>query len=180
MTTTEVTVHLDGEGERRWFCGGGLHTWKATAEETGGAFLMFEDDLDLGKLTPLHRHPDADETFYMLEGEILLHVAGAEPRAVPAGGIAIVPRGVPHAFLVTSGRARMLCLQTPGSGEAFYRMASDPFTAGQPASPVDFGRVRQAASVTGSIELLGPPPFSNGGTEVGSDTSGQHARRQPV
>ncbi len=118
VKTVEVTVRADGEGEQRWFCGGGLHTWKATAEETGGAFLIFEDDLDAGKVTPLHRHPDADETFYMLEGEILLHVGGRSTAPLLAGGIAVIPRGIPHAFMVTSGRARMLCLQTPGSGEA--------------------------------------------------------------
>jgi len=159
VKTVEATVRADGEGDQRWFCGGGRHTWKATAEETGGAFLIFEDDLDAGKVTPLHRHPDADETFYMLEGEILLHVAGAENRPLQAGDIAIVPRGIPHAFMVTSGRARMLCLQTPGSGEAFYREASEPVAAGQSAPPVDFDRVRAAAASTGAIELLGPPPF---------------------
>jgi quercetin dioxygenase-like cupin family protein len=159
MTLAEVTIRSDGEGEQRWFCGGGLHTWKATEKETGGAFLMFEDDLDAGKVTPLHRHPDADETFYMLEGEILLHVEGDEPQRLLAGGIAIIPRGIPHAFMVTSGRARMLCLQTPGAGESFYRHASEPFVSGQSASPVDFGRVREAALETGAIELLGPPPF---------------------
>jgi hypothetical protein len=53
----------------------------------------------------------------------------------------------------------MLCLQTPGSGEAFYREASEPVTAGESAPPVDFDRVRAAAASTGAIELLGPPPF---------------------
>jgi quercetin dioxygenase-like cupin family protein len=159
MKTAEVTVRSTGEGERRWFCGGGLHTWKATADETGGAFLIFEDDLDAGKVTPLHRHPDADETFVMLEGEIRLHVAGSDDRSIQSGGIAIIPRGIPHAFMVTSDRARMLCLQTPGNGEAFYRQASEPWGEGQPAAPVDFGRVREAAAETGAIELLGPPPF---------------------
>ncbi len=159
MKTVEVTVRADGEGEQRWFCGGGRHTWKATAQETGGAFLLFEDDLDAGKVTPLHRHPDADETFYMLEGEILLHIEGAEPAPLLAGAIAVIPRGVPHAFMVTSGRARMLCLQTPGGGEAFYRRASDPVTAGRSAPPVDFSRVHAAAAGTGAIEILGPPPF---------------------
>jgi hypothetical protein len=28
--------------------GGGLHTWKATAEETNGAFLLFEDHMAEG------------------------------------------------------------------------------------------------------------------------------------
>jgi quercetin dioxygenase-like cupin family protein len=159
MAAGQVTVRAGNEGERLWFCGGGLHTWKATAEETGGAFLIFEDDLEAGKVTPLHRHPDADETFYMLEGEILLHVADDEPRRVGAGGIAIIPRGISHAFMVTSARARMLCLQTPGTGEDFYRQASEPVAAGQSAPPPDLSRVREAAAATGAIELLGPPPF---------------------
>ena len=153
-----TTVRDDGVGEQRWFCGGGRHTWKATAAETGGAFLLFEDALEAGKRTPLHRHPDADETFLMLEGEVELHVDG-ERQPLGAGGIAVIPRGVPHAFLVTSTVARMLCLQTPGNGEAFYRLASEPAPAGSAPVPVDFERVRIAAEQTGAIEILGPPPF---------------------
>ena len=157
MTTLETTVRANGMGERRWFCGGGVHTWLATEIETGGAYLLFEDALDAGKVTPLHQHPDADETFYMLEGEVRLHVAGAE-QTLATGGIAIIPRGVPHAFMVTTPTARMLCLQTPGGGETFYRHASEPAGAGEPPMP-DFGRVRAAAAATGAIEILGPPPF---------------------
>ena len=158
MHTLVSTVRDAGQGDRRWFCGGGLHTWKATAAETGGAFLIFEDQLESGKVTPLHRHPSADETFYMLEGEISLHIDGQQ-RALRAGGIAVIPRGVPHAFMVTSPVARMLCLQTPGSGEEFYRRASEPVLDGIPSAPLDFGRVAEAAAATGAIELLGPPPF---------------------
>ncbi len=158
MMLLPTTVRQAGEGERRWFCGGGLHTWKATSAETAGAFLLFEDALDAGKATPLHRHPHADETFYMLEGEIQLHVDGAA-RPLGAGGVAVLPRGVPHAFLVTSEHARMLCIQTPGSGEPFYRRASEPAEPGGQAAPVDFGRVQAAAAATGAIEILGPPPF---------------------
>jgi quercetin dioxygenase-like cupin family protein len=156
--TVPFTIRANDEGERRWFFGGGVHTWKATAAETGGAFLIFEDHLDSGKATPLHRHPDADETFYMLAGEILLNIDGAN-HALAAGGIAVIPRGVPHAFLVTSPEARMLCLQTPGTGEAFYRGASEPTTQTTATGPVDFSRVRESANQTGAIEILGPPPF---------------------
>jgi quercetin dioxygenase-like cupin family protein len=158
MKALTGTVRGSGEGERRWFCGGGLHTWKATEEETGGAFLMFEDHLDAGKVTPLHGHPEADETFFMLEGEIVLHIDG-ESRRLGAGGIAIVPRGIPHAFMVTSEQARMLCLHTPGGGETFYRLASEPAVEGDSPPPVDFDRVHAAAAQTGAIEILGPPPF---------------------
>jgi quercetin dioxygenase-like cupin family protein len=157
MAVLETTVRAHGAGERRWFCGGGVHTWLATGAETDGAYLLFEDALDAGKVTPLHQHPQADETFYMLEGEVRLHVAGHD-QTLAAGGIAIIPRGVPHAFMVTTPTARMLCLQTPGGGEAFYRHASDPVGVGEPPAP-DFDRVRSAAAETGAIEILGPPPF---------------------
>jgi len=155
---TRTTVREAGESEQRWFCGGGLHTWVATSAETGGAYLMFEDALELGKVTPLHLHAHADETFYILEGEILLHLDG-EQRALHSGGIAIILRGVPHAFKATTPHTRMLCLQTPGGGEAFYRQASEPATPGSVPIPVDFDRVREAAHATGAIEILGPPPF---------------------
>jgi quercetin dioxygenase-like cupin family protein len=158
MNTQTVTVRESGEGEQRWFCGGGLHTWKATAEDTGGAFLMWEALEDAGKATPLHSHQASDETFYLLEGEVALYIDG-EQRSVHVGGVAVIPRGVPHAFKVTSPRARMLWLHTPGNSEAFYRQASDPVVPGEPRPPIDFDRIRAVAEATGATEILGPPPF---------------------
>lgn len=46
-----------------------------------------------------------------------------------------------------------------GSGEEFYRIASEPAVEAEPSAPIDFDRVREAATQTGAIELLGPPPF---------------------
>jgi quercetin dioxygenase-like cupin family protein len=155
--TLGTTVRACGAGERRWFCGGGVHTWLATEADTGGAYLLFEDALEAGKVTPLHQHPEAEETFYMLEGQVRLHVGGVE-ETLAEGDIAIIPRGVPHAFLVTTPTARMLCLQTPGGGEAFYRQAREPAGSGAPPAP-DIARVQAAAGATGAIEILGPPPF---------------------
>jgi quercetin dioxygenase-like cupin family protein len=149
------------DGERRWFYGGGVHTWKATSQETGGAFLLFEDRMDQGKMTPLHTHPESDETMYVLEGEILVHMDGREHR-VGAGGLAVAPRGVPHAFLVLSATARMLCLHTPGSCQAFYWGASVPSDDDQPVSgSVDFAQIHASAEQNGGIDILGPPPFAH-------------------
>ena len=152
-------VRQAGHGERRWFYGGGIHTWLATAAETGGAFLLFEDAMDKGKRTPLHIHSTADETMYVLEGEIVMHLDGVDAR-IAAGGLAVAPRGVPHAFLVTADGTRILCLQTPGCCEAFYIGASEPLTA-ETARVVDFERVRQSEASNGGIEILGRPPFAD-------------------
>jgi quercetin dioxygenase-like cupin family protein len=160
MSKLVPIVRVEGEGEKLWFYGGGVHTWLATGAETGGVFLLFDDIMTRGKTTPLHTHPEVDETLYVLDGEILVHIDGRE-QTLGSGGVAMVPRGVPHAFLVTSDRARILFLETPGTSEAFYRGASEPLTPALEASaPVDFDRVRASAARNGGIEILGPPPFS--------------------
>ena len=148
-----------GEGEHRWFAGGGVFTMKATAAETNGAFMLFEDRVVKGKTTPLHMHPDEDELVYVIDGELLVHIDGVDHR-VSSGGLFYAPRGVAHAFLVTSETAHLLALQTPGSGEAFYRLVSDEVTdVADAGRPPDLARLREGAAKSPTIELLGPPPF---------------------
>lgn len=165
MSSAVPIIRQAGEGERMWFAGGGVFTWKATAAETGGAFLLIEDRMARGKTTPLHLHPAEDEAIYVLEGEILAHVEGEEHR-VGSGGLFFVPRGVPHAFMVTSETAHVLALQTPGTGEAFYRNAGEPADADTDPSRADFARLRDVAEQSRNIQLLGPPPFAAAGQKA--------------
>ncbi len=111
-----------------------------------------------GKATPLHAHPEVEETIFVLEGDILLNIDGTE-HAVGGGGLSFVPRGVPHAFRVLSESARLLTMQSPGAAQPFYWDASEP-AVGDGAGPMDFDRVRQAAQETGATQILGPPPFN--------------------
>jgi quercetin dioxygenase-like cupin family protein len=160
MRGANAIVRAEGEGEQLRFWGGGVLTMKASADETGGAFLLFEDSMSQGKTTPLHIHANEDEALYVLDGEILVHIDGTDYPVGPRG-LAVAPRGVPHAFLVKSETARVLTLQTPGSAEAFYRGASEPAGADADLSgPVDFERVREAAERSGGMEVVGPPPFA--------------------
>jgi quercetin dioxygenase-like cupin family protein len=148
-----------GEGEHLVFAGGGTLTIKASSTETGGSLMIFEDRVVRGKTTPLHAHPNLEEAIYVLEGELLAHVDGEERRLGP-DGLLVVPRGVPHALLVTSESGRLLCMLAPGNGEAFFRDASDPAASESDTRPPDFDRLRAAAQRSDSIEILGPPPFA--------------------
>ncbi len=160
MAAAVAIIRADGEGEHLRFWGGGVLTMKAGTEETGGAFLLFEDHMPQGKTTPLHIHAHEDEALYVLEGEILVHIDGVDHPVGPRG-FAMAPRGTPHAFMVTSPTARVLTLQTPGSAEPFYRGASEPASSdADPSGPVDFARVRAAAERSGGMQVLGPPPFA--------------------
>ena len=158
LTTPAPIIRAQEDGEKRWFFGGGVQTWLATEEETGGAYFLFVDQMEGGKVTPLHTHP-ADESMYVLEGEILMHMDGDEHR-VASGGLIFAPRGVPHAFMVLSDSARLLAFHTPGGCQSFYLGASEPITAERPSSGVvDFDRIMASGRDNGGIEILGPPPF---------------------
>jgi quercetin dioxygenase-like cupin family protein len=162
MSTRAAIIKADNEGDAVWF-NSDLFTFKATSDETGGAFTLFEELSQRGKVTPLHLHPDADETFCVLDGEIRVHVDGAEQRVGP-GGVASVPRGMAHAVLVTSVTARMLTIVTPGSTalEMFFREVGEPATqrALPPGVALPIERIRAAAMRHGSVVILGPPPFT--------------------
>jgi quercetin dioxygenase-like cupin family protein len=149
----------DGE---HLFYDGGLLTFKATGAQTDGALLLFEVRMPQGKATPLHVHPDADETFYVLDGEVRVHIAETEDRLVSNGGVVGVPRGTPHAFAVISQAAHMLVIFTPASAisETFFRLAGEPAADPTvPPPPPDMERFGAAVAGSG-LQVLGPPPFA--------------------
>ena len=153
-------VRAAGDGERYWFYGGGVHVWKVTDQQTDGALFVFEDEMAKGKTTPYHSHPDETECVYVLSGEILVNIDGDE-HVVGEGGFTMTPPGTPHAFVVTSEKARLLAFHVPGAGAAFYLGASEPSTPELEATaPVDFERVVESARTSGGMQVHGPPPFA--------------------
>lgn len=149
----------DGE---HLFYDGGLLTFKATGAQTDGALLLFGVGMPQGKATPLHVHPDADETFYVIEGEVRIHIEGTDDRTVSTGSVVSIPRGTPHAFAVTAPAAQMLVIMTPASAisETFFRLAGepapDPSLPPPPTNPDRFG----IAVARSGLQVLGPPPFA--------------------
>lgn len=160
MSATAIILEPEA-GEFIWF-GAGLFTFKVTSEQSGGVFMLTEVTMSRGKTTPLHVHPEHDETTYLVDGELLFNVDGMEQTA-RAGSVAAVPRGTPHALLVTSESARLITFVTPGDAEAFYREAGEPApsrTAPPEGTPLDMPRILAAAKRTGFMDVLGPPPFN--------------------
>jgi quercetin dioxygenase-like cupin family protein len=160
MKSLTPIVRNAGEGDRQSFSGGGLHLWKLLAEDTDGAFFLFEDTMVRDKTTPLHLHPEAHEMTYVIDGEIEVQADGVRSR-VRGGGVSFVPKGVAHAFIVVSAEARLITIQSPGAvGQAFYRGASDP-AVDDTADFVDLARLQaSAAENPRGIKILGPPPFA--------------------
>jgi quercetin dioxygenase-like cupin family protein len=159
MNSMAPVITQRQEGENLWF-GGGLLSFKVTSAQSGDRLILFEHAASRGKATPLHLHPDHDETFYVLEGEFLVHVDGVEHRAGP-GAAVWVPKGTPHAFIVISEMERSLWVVTPGGAmEDFYRQAGETAPdATIPSAKIDIPRLLAAGEATGAMKVIGPPPF---------------------
>jgi mannose-6-phosphate isomerase-like protein (cupin superfamily) len=101
---------------------------RASADITGGAFTIFEENEPVD--TSLHVHENEDELFYVLEGEHVFQVGDQEFQAGP-GGVVFAPRGVAHAQRrVVSRTGRILVLTSPAGFEGFFRELAEADRAG--------------------------------------------------
>jgi mannose-6-phosphate isomerase-like protein (cupin superfamily) len=158
--TAPKPYHLaSGEGLADVWWKTGRITVKAGPDETGNAFSQFEVDDPLGSGPPLHVHHNEDETFYILEGEVTMFV-GDERIDLDAGDYCFGPRGVPHAYLVRSERARMLLTISPSGSEQLFVSLGVPVTGSEPPTNVVMPPLPEMARLFAGhgAEILGPPP----------------------
>lgn len=137
----------------------GRHTNKVTGEQTDGRLFQMLVSYPRGGAPPLHIHHDADETFYVLDGEVSIFV-GEERIECKPGDFVFGPRGIPHAFLVQSERAEMLITFSPAGIEGFFAEVAPPVIPGAPppasTMPDQEEFVRLMAKY--DCEFVGPPP----------------------
>lgn len=144
--------------DRYLWLGGTTMSVVLDARDTQGQFALIDQHGVSGDATPLHRHLNEDEAFYVLDGEIVA-VAGDHEHHAKAGSALFLPRGLPHAFMITSASARLLTIAVPAGFDAFVREAGIPLDGQAPRMwEFDLDRVIIPAQAAG-IEILGPPPF---------------------
>ena len=101
------------EGKRIYPFGELLTVVKASSEQTGGAFNLFDAVCLPGFETPLHIHYAEDVAVFVLEGA-LTSFWGTDKREARAGSCLFQPRGTPHGFRVAGDSpARILYLTIP-------------------------------------------------------------------
>ncbi len=90
---------------------------KAHSDQTNTNFSLIEQKMPFDSGPPPHYHPDMDEMFYVLEGEMTIWIDG-EISKLAVGSFARIPKGTPHYFKVTSHEpCRALNMYTPGGFE---------------------------------------------------------------
>ncbi|MFG3016192.1 cupin domain-containing protein [Streptomyces cinerochromogenes] len=90
---------------------------KATTADTEGRFSLLE--VVLGQPIPRHTHHLADESIYVLEGELQVTI-GDRTHLLGPGQFTLLPRGTPHALRPgVGGPPRVLQISSPGGWECF-------------------------------------------------------------
>ena len=159
-TTTEPYALVKGTGiSEVWFYGGARISVKVEGTHTGGRLYQVHIVEQRGSGPPLHIHHNADETFYVVDGEMSIVVGDERIEAGP-GDFVLGPQGVPHAYVARSPQAELLATFAPASMDRFFEeLGGIPVVPGQPApaasypDPEEFAR---AATARG-VEIVGPP-----------------------
>ena len=118
---------------------------KAAGEATGGTFSVLEFTASAGgSWTGAHAHPDAQEAWYVLEGELTFRIED-ETFPAPAGTFILLPRGTKHTFGNTgSTTARYLVIYSPAGMEQYFPALSELVRA-SPSGQVDEEAVAELA-----------------------------------
>jgi mannose-6-phosphate isomerase-like protein (cupin superfamily) len=142
-----VIVVLPGAGEvvpRQY---GERTVVKAAEVETRGAYALRENSVPAGfNAVPFHLHREAEEAFYVLEGEMTVFADG-QTLAAPVGSFVLIPRGTVHS-LANRGAVpvRWLTLISPAWVSGWIQAEA--------ADPDD----REAIHLRYGLEIVGPPP----------------------
>jgi mannose-6-phosphate isomerase-like protein (cupin superfamily) len=133
---------------------GSPYTLKVVAADTAGGYTLVEQTL-VGAPPPLHVHDGEEEAFYVLDGELVVHVGDDRLTAGP-GAFVLVPRGTPHTFQA-AGEAppRLLVIVSPaGIDRMFSEIAKRFPTVDGPPDPI---AVAELTARYGT-RVVGPPP----------------------
>ena len=121
--------------------------------------VVLEMTLPVGSSAPLHVHDELDDTWYILDGEMVIR-CGDDVSVVGAGHWVSMPRGIPHTFRVVGDRqARILLVHDNATFRDLIRDLGIPAEAQVvPPRPV-FPPTEDLARVAATHDLMpiGPP-----------------------
>jgi mannose-6-phosphate isomerase-like protein (cupin superfamily) len=111
-------------GPRRWLFLGVLVD---VLTEPGAPVTVAEGILPEGASLQAHVHADLDDSFYILDGRMVIR-CGDDVWQAGSGSWVQLPAGVPHTFRVLGGPARVLMVHADDSFLAAVRQIGRPVT----------------------------------------------------
>ena len=148
----------ESEGKKLWVADE-LMAFKASGEDTDGAYALTDSVVPPGGGPPPHLHHREDEAFWVLEGDLEVTV-GETTFGAGVGSFVHLPKGVPHAYRnIGAGPARFLTLMVPAGLEEFFEEMGKPgsdLSSPPPFEEEDIERLLVVAPKYG-VEILLPP-----------------------
>ncbi len=120
-------LHVDKDdmlARSRWY-GPNFFTFLAKAEETNGAFSVLRCKLRRGFEPPKHVHTKEEESYVILDGEIIYEL-GDQSIHASAGDYVHLPRNISHKFRLVSETVTFILIITPGGFEQLFWEFSRP------------------------------------------------------
>ena len=136
-----------------WLDGGTL-AMLLDAQATDGQLMMGRFDVAKGEAPPYHKHTREDEVFLLIKGTALVWCDDQEYE-LAEGGVVFLPKGIPHAYRITSDKADLLMINTPAGIEGMFRAAGRDMSTPRPP---DFQLTPdpELAAKYGNV-IVGPP-----------------------
>jgi quercetin dioxygenase-like cupin family protein len=133
---------------------GGVTTFKAVGDQTGGGLTVIEGVSAPGEGPPLHVHRGQDEFIFTLDGTFRVRLGDDLIEVLPRSFV-FIPRDTPHTWQnVGEESSRFVAALSPASVEF-----EEFFQRYGVLSPDERGidAFSRLAAETGAMEVLGPP-----------------------
>jgi quercetin dioxygenase-like cupin family protein len=153
--TTAYLAQPEQQQKLEWI-DGGVFSVLLGKDATEGQLTVGRFDVARGEAPPFHVHTREDEIFMLLRGTALVW-AGEEEHELREGGIVYLPRNLPHSYRITSDRADLLMIATPGGIEGMFRHAGRDLETPRPDGfEIPKSLLAEASERYGG-RVLGPP-----------------------
>jgi quercetin dioxygenase-like cupin family protein len=136
--------------------GGGIMRVLLDTQATAGQLTVLRSHLPGGSASPVHVHSAEDEMFVLLRGDAVFW-AGPRRYELSEGGVAFLPRNLPHAYRFVSDEVDLLTLCVPSGIEGFFRTAGRDLAKPKPEGWQLTPQTMAAAAVAFGQRIIGPP-----------------------
>ncbi|ASU33496.1 cupin domain-containing protein [Mucilaginibacter xinganensis] len=142
---------------------GGNYRILVSGKETGGAFATIDMLIPPGGGPGPHAHPDFQESFYVVDGEVEVKSEAGTYIAQKGAFISIPKGGIVHCFKnKTDSLAHLLCMVVPSGLEEMFLAIGKPVETGTflPPPVMDAEALQKVQALAAKYgQTLYPPDF---------------------
>jgi len=145
-----VPIALSAEEGQNLSIMGGTYRILVTGKQVDNAFATIEMVVPPGGGPGPHAHPDFEETFYVIDGEVEVK-SEAGTYLAKKGAYVVIPKGgIVHCFKnKTNQMARLLCTVVPAGLEDMFLEIGTPIAFGDflPPPPMDPESIKKLTAI---------------------------------